>query len=678
MRGSVIGQGSFGRVHHAFDRRSRAEFAVKTVRIPPEAVRDPASLVAHMSMAKLRALENEITILRRLGPSASVVQYLGDDWTVAQDGYMMRNLFLELANGGSLADFSKRFGGKLDESMIRRCCRGILRGLQHAHSRGVVHRDVKGQNVLVMVDEEGGVTAKLSDFGSSCCVCGDPGADVDCLSQDSSIPMEDVSQEKAAACTLQSIPLAGTIQWMAPEVAFQSDTLEGAADIWSLGCTVIEMATGRAPWEDVEGTMSTLFRIACTNEVPAFPRHLSSEAKDFLSKCLVREPFRRWSASQLLEHPFVADAGHVAVGSALCGRSSADVALTNHHPLYFPLVADRVHAERLVSSPLDGGKVNVVRGDSASVGGDLSFAPTSVIGDPSRRWSASQLLDVPVLSDDGEEEVARARGGRSSAADPVAGNWDPVGFPLTAERAPAEELVSPPLGGGSRGTMVEEDHAEEGGEMRWSPGRKELTCASRLLKGHEEEASPRLVLDLPTSFCSEGWQDAASRPGSVAFSFCPGDRATARDVFVDGLGWERGHGADKGLRSIEATFSQPITPQDNQEAPASGRIRGPCDGAAAEEEAPGGGGLSPRRSLERRSWKWEVLRDVNDKSGAGGEETPASQKAEGRLWPPADRGLSPWGRCGDWIQVVRCGRKQECRVLNQSKETPAAHESQRR
>ncbi|GBG83152.1 hypothetical protein CBR_g36768 [Chara braunii] len=189
-------------------------------------------------MAELRALENDMSILKRLGPSPHVVRYLGDDWTRGHDRSSERNLFLELANGGSLADFSKRFGGQLDESMIGRCCRGILRGLQHAHSRGVVHRDVKGQNVLVMVDEEGGVTAKLSDFGASCCVCGEPGDDVDSQSQDPSTQIVSESKEDGGACPGRPVRLAGTVEWMAPEVASQSDTLEGSADIWSLGCTV--------------------------------------------------------------------------------------------------------------------------------------------------------------------------------------------------------------------------------------------------------------------------------------------------------------------------------------------------------------------------------------------------------------------------------------------------------
>ncbi|GBG83157.1 hypothetical protein CBR_g36773 [Chara braunii] len=403
VRGSALGQGSFGRVDHALDRRSCAVFAVKTVAILPEAVCGPGSSSACASMAELRALENEISILKRLGSSPHVVRYLGDDWTHGQDGSTERNLFLELANGGSVADFSKRFGRKLDESMIRRCCRGILRGLQHAHSRGVVHRDVKGQNVLLMVDEEGGVTAKLSDFGASCCVCGDPGDDVDGPSQDSSAAKATEPQEEGGDCPGRSVDLAGTVQWMAPEVASQSGTLSAACDIWSLGCTVIEMATSRAPWSDVGDTMSTLFRIACTNDVPAFPPHVSLEAKDFLSKCLVREPSGRWSASELLEHPFLKDAGYEACACSRRRRSCVSAVEGKAHPVRPRARADRARrAEGLISLPLGGGKKTALGYDAVRGGGEMC-------GRSEREGSTSVCRLLDAQEEEEEEEEASPR-----------------------------------------------------------------------------------------------------------------------------------------------------------------------------------------------------------------------------------------------------------------------------
>ncbi|GBG83140.1 hypothetical protein CBR_g36758 [Chara braunii] len=494
FRGSVLGQGSFGRVHHALDRRSCAVFAVKTVGITPEAVGDPGSPLARASMAELRALENEITILRRLGPSPHVVKYLGDDWTVGQDGSSERNLLLELANGGSMAEFSKRFGGKLDESMIRRCCRGILRGLQHAHSQGVVHRDVKGQNVLVVVDEEGGVTAKLSDFGASACVWGNRGASVDGQSQGSSIQLGTVSPEEVSACPRPSVSLAGTVQWMAPEVAGQSGTLEAASDIWSLGCTVIEMATGRAPWTDVEDAMSALFRIACTDE-------------------------------------------------------------SSH----------------------------------------------------------------------------------------------PAGFPNTADLTPVGSLVSSRLGGGKEREM--EDAVEEGGEI-W----ERLTRTSCSLKAPEQEASPRLVFDLPTSSGSELSLDAANRVELVAAAFRQGEQASLPHGPVDGVGWECRNGGDKQTGLTGGTASL-LTERQEGEVPVKGNLRRLSDVMAADEAL--AVGISRRLSaVRRRPWSKGMSRDVFDNSGAGGEKTAASDKAEDRLRRPMIHGMLPPGLCGEWIQVLSGTRKQ--------------------
>ncbi|GBG83151.1 hypothetical protein CBR_g36767 [Chara braunii] len=349
---------------------------------------------------------------------------------------------------------------------------------------------------------------------------------------------------------------------MAPEIASQSDTLEGSADIWSLGCTVIEMATGRAPWSDVEDTMSTLFRIACTNEVPAFPPHLSSEAKDFLSKCLVREPSRRWSASQLLEHPFLADARHEAVDSVRRGRRSANLVARNSHP---------------------------------------------------------------------------------------------VGFPARATQFPADGLVSSTLG--SEKETVMGDAVKEGGELCW--GRERLTCTSSLLKAPEQEVSPRVVFDLPTSFGSELSLDAVNCPALAPGSFRQGNEASSPDAPVDGLGWECALGADKRCGMVGVTLLQPIECQD-REAPVEGHLRRPCDpttaGAAVED------GSSPRHFLLRLSSRRQMLRDAYNHSGARNEEAAATDKAEGRLCLPANGGWSSRAPCGDWIQVLRGRREQGCRV----------------
>eukprot|EP00897_Mesotaenium_endlicherianum_P009500 jgi/Mesen1/8579/ME000497S07987 len=266
LRGPLLGAGAFGSVSLALNRETGQLFAVKSV----DSDRSPS---------ELRALENELAILQYVD-SPRVVRCLGSDRTQESNG-SKRNLFLEYLPGGSIADLMKKFGGKLEEQLIRTYTRGIVEGLRDLHRQGIMHSDVKGQNVLL---GESGV--KLCDLGSASFV------------------------ESGQFCPVEQPPttlssLRGTICWMAPEVVRQSE--QGPpSDIWSLGCTVIEMATAFAPWGVVDA-LSAMYKLGCSEDLPEFPPHLSEAAHDFLSKCLQREPSHRLTAEQLLLHPFLCE-----------------------------------------------------------------------------------------------------------------------------------------------------------------------------------------------------------------------------------------------------------------------------------------------------------------------------------------------------------------------------------
>jgi mitogen-activated protein kinase kinase kinase 17/18 len=133
-----------------------------------------------------------------------------------------------------------------------------------------VHGDVKARNVVIGEDGR----ARLTDFG-------------------------------CARNIESSRPIGGTPAFMAPEVA-RGEEQGPAADVWALGCTVLEMATGRAPWSDMDDVLAAVHRIGYTGSVPEVPAWLSAEAKDFLDGCFARNPRARCTAAQLLEHPFVA------------------------------------------------------------------------------------------------------------------------------------------------------------------------------------------------------------------------------------------------------------------------------------------------------------------------------------------------------------------------------------
>ncbi|KAK1699081.1 hypothetical protein QYE76_015778 [Lolium multiflorum] len=181
-------------------------------------------------------------------------------------------LFLEFAPGGSLADEVAK-GGGLDEPTVRAYAADVARGLVYLHGESIVHGDVKARNVVIGADGR----AKLTDFG--------------CARKVSSSPI-----------------IGGTPAFMAPEVA-RGEEQGPAADVWALGCTVLEMATGRAPWSGMDGdAIAALHRIDYTNAMPEVPQWLSADAMDFLAGCLVRQAGDRCTAEQLLEHPFLASA----------------------------------------------------------------------------------------------------------------------------------------------------------------------------------------------------------------------------------------------------------------------------------------------------------------------------------------------------------------------------------
>ena len=267
IRGKLIGAGAFGKVNLAMNREDRAVFAVKSIEW------DESDAGAKFSR---EAIENEVQVLESLD-SSFVVKCLGSDWT-EESGKLMRNMFLEYMPEGSLSEFLQQFARAepLDEHLLRTYTRSIVEGIEYLHSSGIVHCDIKGKNILV-----GNGSVKLTDFGSA-------------------KKMREVGEVEADLLG----KFNGTPLWMAPEVVRREE--QGpASDIWSLGCTVVEMATGRAPWINIADPFAALYHIGCSDETPAVPTSLSAEAHDFLAHCFERDPRKRWTSAKLLEHPFV-------------------------------------------------------------------------------------------------------------------------------------------------------------------------------------------------------------------------------------------------------------------------------------------------------------------------------------------------------------------------------------
>uniref|UniRef100_A0AAQ6ILP8 Mitogen-activated protein kinase kinase kinase 4 n=1 Tax=Anabas testudineus TaxID=64144 RepID=A0AAQ6ILP8_ANATE len=185
-------------------------------------------------------------------------------------------IFMEYCDEGTLEEVS-RLG--LQEHVIRLYSKQITTAINVLHEHGIVHRDIKGANIFLTSSG----LIKLGDFGCS----------VKLRNNTHTMPGEVNS-------TL------GTAAYMAPEVITRAKG-EGhgrAADIWSLGCVLIEMVTGKRPWHEYEHNFQIMYKVGMGHK-PPIPEKLSTEGKDFLGHCLESEPKCRWTASTLLDHPFV-------------------------------------------------------------------------------------------------------------------------------------------------------------------------------------------------------------------------------------------------------------------------------------------------------------------------------------------------------------------------------------
>lgn len=245
MKGSLIGRGTFGDVYLGLNPISGELMAVKQVELPVE-----NSATEQRKKSMVEALQREIELLREL-EHENIVQYLGSQ---TDDSYF--SIFLEYVPGGSVAGLLSSYGA-FQEPLVKSFVRQILKGLNYLHGKDIVHRDIKGANVLV--DNKGGV--KITDFGISKKV------------------EENIILQGQSATAAHRPSLQGSIYWMAPEVVKQTQYTR-KADIWSLGCMVVEMFTGDHPFPEFS-QMQAIFQIGCYT-APNIPSNLSEDAQDFL------------------------------------------------------------------------------------------------------------------------------------------------------------------------------------------------------------------------------------------------------------------------------------------------------------------------------------------------------------------------------------------------------------
>ncbi|KAG6837875.1 hypothetical protein H0H93_013028 [Arthromyces matolae] len=286
-QGKLIGSGAFGSVYTAVNLDSGSVMAVKEVKF--QEFSGLPTLYAQ--------IRDELKVMEMLH-HPNVVEYYGIE--VHRDKVY---IFEEYCQGGSLAALLD-LGRIEDESIIQVYTMQMLEGLAYLHKEGVIHRDVKPDNILL--DHHGVI--KFVDFGAAKILAKNHKT----IQRSRQAPDAFLSANgvPTAGLAMNNNSLTGTPMYMSPEI-IKNDKRgrKGAMDIWALGCVVLQCATGKKPWSHLDNEWAVMFHIGVATQHPPLPEpdQLTEVGINFIKQCLIIDPMRRPTAAELLQHMWMVD-----------------------------------------------------------------------------------------------------------------------------------------------------------------------------------------------------------------------------------------------------------------------------------------------------------------------------------------------------------------------------------